>query len=218
MITTRLARADEREAALDVWRAARGAQGRRPNAEVVSRVTEKAKGGLLLVALDEDEYVGMALGEVSLDDPEVLHLSMVIVHPSRQGSGLGAVLVEAIADTAWERGMRRAEVWCTAPGFYEACGFTLTGQTREDGNVHLVADLEAPVRDVVVSGEIRLGQFLKFASLVDTGAEAKDLIAAGEVLVNDEVENRRGRQLADGDIVQARDRAVRVATGDAAPV
>ncbi|HUR52480.1 MAG TPA: RNA-binding S4 domain-containing protein [Mycobacteriales bacterium] len=77
-----------------------------------------------------------------------------------------------------------------------------------------MAELEAPVRDVVVRGEIRLGQFLKLAELVDTGAESKELIAAGEVVVNDEVETRRGRQLAHGDVVHARASAVRVvATG-----
>jgi ribosome-associated protein len=63
---------------------------------------------------------------------------------------------------------------------------------------------------VVVTGEIRLGQYLKPAELVDTGAEGKHLIAAGEVVVNDEVETRRGRQLADGDVVHARAAAVRV--------
>jgi ribosome-associated protein len=135
---------------------------------------------------------------------------MVIVHPSRQGQGLGGQLVEAIADLGWERGYRRAEVWCTAPGFYEACGFERSGREREDGNVHMVAELEAPVRDVRVSGEIRLGQFLKLAELVQTGAEGKDLVAAGEVLVNDEVETRRGRQLAPGDVVRAQDRTARV--------
>jgi ribosome-associated protein len=209
-VNTRLARPDERDDVLEVWRASRAAQGRRPNAEVVARVQQKATDGLLLVLEDDDGYAGLALAEPGRDDPELLHLEMVIVHPSRQGQGLGAVLVEAIADLAWGQGFRRAEVWCTAPGFYEACGFERSGQQREDGNVHLVAELEAPLRDVPVSGEIRLGQFLKLAELVDTGSEGKELIAAGEVLVNDEVETRRGRQLEDGDVVRAADQAVRV--------
>jgi ribosome-associated protein len=209
--TTRLASSPEdRTAALDVWKAARAAQGRRPNNEVVARVERKAADGLLVLAVDGDDVVGMALGEPGLDDPSLLHLEMVIVHPSRQGTGLGSVLVEAIADAGWERGARHADVWCTAPGFYEACGFERSGKVNDNGSVHLVAELEAPVRDVVVTGEIRLGQFLKLAELVDTGAEGKDLIAAGEVVVNDEVETRRGRQLADGDVVHARAAAVRV--------
>jgi ribosome-associated protein len=209
-VITRLAAPQERDDVLEVWRASRAAQGRRPNAEVVARVQQKATDGLLLVAEDDEGYAGLALAEAGRDDAELLHLEMVIVHPSRQGQGLGAVLVEAIADLAWERGFRRAEVWCTAPGFYEACGFERSGQEREDGNVHLVAELEAPLRDVPVSGEIRLGQFLKLAELVETGSEGKELIAAGSVLVNDEVETRRGRQLEDGDVVRAADQAVRV--------
>lgn len=209
-MNTRLALPDEIDGVLDVWRASRAAQGRRPNAEVVARVEEKARNGLLLLAEDEDGYAGLALAEAGRDDPELLHLEMVIVHPSRQGQGLGSVLVEAIADLGWERGFRRAEVWCTSPGFYESCGFERSGQEKDDGNVHLVAELEAPLRDVPVSGEIRLGQFLKLAGLVDTGSEGKDLIASGEVTVNDEVDTRRGRQLVDGDVVRTRDQAVRV--------
>ena len=48
---------------------------------------------------------------------------------------------------------------------------------------------------------IRLGQFLKLASLVDTGGEAKIRIQYGEVKVNGEVDIRRGRQLKPGDVV-----------------
>jgi len=69
------------------------------------------------------------------------------------------------------------------------------------------------VRSVTFQGEIRLGQLLKLAEMVDTGAEGKAVIAAGEVLVNDAVETRRGRQLADGDIVRANNQAVRLTQG-----
>lgn len=48
---------------------------------------------------------------------------------------------------------------------------------------------------------IRLGQFLKLADLAESGAHARELIAEGEVQVNGEVETRRGRQLAPGDVV-----------------
>ena len=48
---------------------------------------------------------------------------------------------------------------------------------------------------------IRLGQLLKLADVVDSGGEAKALLAAGEVAVNGEPEQRRGRQLHDGDVV-----------------
>ena len=41
---------------------------------------------------------------------------------------------------------------------------------------------------------------MKLAGLVENGGEAKDIIAAGEVLVNGEVDLRRGRKLYKGDI------------------
>ena len=48
---------------------------------------------------------------------------------------------------------------------------------------------------------IKLGQALKAAGLVDSGVEAKIHITAGEVQVNGELEERRGRKLYDGDTV-----------------
>lgn len=48
---------------------------------------------------------------------------------------------------------------------------------------------------------IKLSQFLKWQGLVQTGGEAKIIIQEGEVLVNDEVEKRRGRKLRTGDRV-----------------
>ncbi|GEE00505.1 RNA-binding protein [Gordonia spumicola] len=59
---------------------------------------------------------------------------------------------------------------------------------------------------------IRLGQFLKLASLIETGADAKIVIGDGLVSVNGEVETRRGRQLTAGDIVEIGGISVRLAT------
>jgi ribosome-associated protein len=65
--------------------------------------------------------------------------------------------------------------------------------------------------DVPAEGDsIRLGQFLKLANLIDSGAEAKTVIARGLVRVNDEVELRRGRQLQNGDVITMAGREVRV--------
>ncbi|SDO32709.1 ribosome-associated protein [Nocardioides szechwanensis] len=69
--------------------------------------------------------------------------------------------------------------------------------------------------DVPISDEsIRLGQFLKLANLVESGSEAKPLIASGVVTVNGEVETRRGRQLAQGDVVTLAGQSARVAHGE----
>ena len=65
--------------------------------------------------------------------------------------------------------------------------------------------------DVSIRDEsIRLGQFLKLANLVESGAEAKPVIADGAVLVNGEVETRRGRQLVKGDVVTLGQQSARV--------
>ena len=51
-------------------------------------------------------------------------------------------------------------------------------------------------------GVIRLGQFLKLANLIESGSQAKEVVAAEQVLVNGELETRRGRQLVRGDVVE----------------
>lgn len=45
---------------------------------------------------------------------------------------------------------------------------------------------------------IKLGQALKAAGLVDSGIDAKEAIQQGLVLVDGEVDKRRGRKLYDG--------------------
>ena len=65
---------------------------------------------------------------------------------------------------------------------------------------------DVPIRDET----IRLGQFLKLANLIDTGADAKGAIADGLVSVNDAVETRRGRQLRAGDVVTFGGQSARV--------
>lgn len=49
---------------------------------------------------------------------------------------------------------------------------------------------------------IKLDQFLKYVSLTSTGGEAKTVIRAGKVKVNNEVEMRRGKKLRPGDTVE----------------
>jgi ribosome-associated protein len=66
------------------------------------------------------------------------------------------------------------------------------------------------VDDVAVTGPLPLGAFLKLAGVAGTGGHAKIIIQSGEVLVNGEVETRRGRTLQPGDVVAAGDREFRV--------
>jgi ribosome-associated protein len=61
-------------------------------------------------------------------------------------------------------------------------------------------------REVPISSEtIKLGQLLKLAGVIGSGADAKDLLADEAVLVNGEPEVRRGRQLQVGDTVRVGD-------------
>lgn len=57
---------------------------------------------------------------------------------------------------------------------------------------------------------IKLGQALKAAGLVDNGVEAKYEIQDGNVTVNGEVEDRRGRKLYDGDIVEFNGQSIKI--------
>ena len=53
----------------------------------------------------------------------------------------------------------------------------------------------------ITDSYITLGQFLKFSSIASSGSEAKLYILQEQVLVNGNIETRRGRKLYPGDIV-----------------
>ena len=53
----------------------------------------------------------------------------------------------------------------------------------------------------IKSDFITLGQFLKFADIINNGGEAKTFLENNKILVNDEEENRRGRKLRNNDKV-----------------
>jgi ribosome-associated protein len=65
---------------------------------------------------------------------------------------------------------------------------------------------DIPIRDA----EIRLGQLLKLADLVDSGSDAKTVLGDGRVTVNGDVETRRGRRLVPGDVVVLDGRGARI--------
>ena len=59
------------------------------------------------------------------------------------------------------------------------------------------------IETVEISGDmIRLGQFLKFANIAESGAAAGAMIQGGDVKVDGEIETRRGRQLAAGMLIE----------------
>lgn len=59
------------------------------------------------------------------------------------------------------------------------------------------------MKEIKINTEfIKLEQFMKYASMVQTGGEAKLLIAQGLVLVNGEICTQRGKKLRSGDQVE----------------
>lgn len=58
------------------------------------------------------------------------------------------------------------------------------------------------MKEIFIDTEyIELGKFLKYVNAVDSGAIAKMVIVDGHVLVNGEVEIRRGKKLREGDVI-----------------
>jgi len=217
-VDTRIARGDDVPAALEVWRASLAAGGARPSAARAQQVGARlaAPDALLVVGEDDGSVRGVALGGWVPDGaggfvPGLLRLVLLVVHPEVRRRGVGTQLAEALADAGWGRGARRLVATPDDPAgraFLTACGLA----PGEAGD--LVGELEPPVRELVVREDgLRLGQLLKLAGLVETGAEGKALLAAGGVQVDGEVELRRGRQLRDGELVVAQDQAVRVVRG-----
>jgi len=72
----------------------------------------------------------------------------------------------------------------------------------EEQNITLIEVREIP---------IELHKLLKFATLVQSGGEAKSVIAEGLVKVNGAVEKQRGKKLVSGDIIEFNNRKFRVA-------
>ena len=55
------------------------------------------------------------------------------------------------------------------------------------------------MEEIIIDTEfIKLDSLLKYAAVVPTGADAKFFISEGLVLVDGEVETRRGRKIYDG--------------------
>lgn len=59
--------------------------------------------------------------------------------------------------------------------------------------------------EVKINSEyIELGQFLKFVDIIHSGGEAKIFLANNDVLINGELDVRRGRKLRPGDKIEVK--------------
>ena len=71
------------------------------------------------------------------------------------------------------------------------------------------------MKKVTITTEfIKLQDLLKFANLVETGGEAKEMIQGGEVQVNGEVCTMRGKKIRPGDVVLFAGQELTVAYAD----
>jgi ribosome-associated protein len=67
------------------------------------------------------------------------------------------------------------------------------------------------MQEIPIRGQmIRLGQLLKLAAVIDSGAEVKAFLATERVWVNGQIDARRGRQLYPGDTVRVGERELLV--------
>ena len=62
--------------------------------------------------------------------------------------------------------------------------------------------IKKPTEISIYSDYITLGQFLKLADIIQTGGEAKSFLAEHEVVIDGVLDNRRGRKLRGGEIVE----------------
>lgn len=67
------------------------------------------------------------------------------------------------------------------------------------------------MREVEVTHEpIELYKILKFEGIVSSGAEAKSVVADGQVSVNGEIETRKRKKIVSGDIIEIGDEKIQL--------
>ncbi len=67
------------------------------------------------------------------------------------------------------------------------------------------------VKNIIIRTDyITLGQLLKFADVVTEGGEAKAYLASNKILVNGVEENRRGKKIRSGDIVELPEMVIQI--------
>ena len=62
--------------------------------------------------------------------------------------------------------------------------------------------IKKPTEILINTDYITLGQFLKLADIIESGGEAKMFLAENEVKIGGEPDNRRGRKLRGGEVVE----------------
>jgi GNAT superfamily N-acetyltransferase len=118
------------------------------------RATQGAGGGdaVTYVAEAGGCWIGMATGLADDRDAPNVDLVGMFVEAAARGRGVGAALVEAVAEWARGRGAPRLFLWVTSTNhaairLYERCGFKATGKTKPLDHTRSLTELEM-VRDL----------------------------------------------------------------------
>ncbi|WP_335986650.1 GNAT family N-acetyltransferase [Glycomyces sp. MUSA5-2] len=112
-------------------------------------------GDTCLVAIENEQVIGAALGFQSQVDPTDLYLQDVMVHPEHRGRGIAKDLITAVAETGRKRGCTRMYLTSepensVAHQTWLGLGFVnVPGDYTEHG-VHVTADYKGPGRDRAV--------------------------------------------------------------------
>lgn len=70
------------------------------------------------------------------------------------------------------------------------------------------------MKDIFINKEhVELFKILKFEGLAASGAEAKEMIAAGTVLVNGIIEKQKRKKMVSGDTIELKGEAFRLKLG-----
>lgn len=148
----RLESAADREAALEVERAAFGT----PEEPRIVEAVRDEPGSFALVAEDDDEIVGhVQLSAAWVGHDEVRALGPIGVMPARQRRGIGTALIARAIDEVRTRGIP-AVILLGDPAFYGPRGFIPAGDfglanpftgTMEDGFVIAEEDFQVAVID-----------------------------------------------------------------------
>lgn len=69
-----------------------------------------------------------------------------------------------------------------------------------------------PINIVLKQEPTELYKILKFEGLASSGAEAKNVIADGLVLVNGEIETRKRKKIVSGDVIEFADNTLNIVT------
>ena len=70
------------------------------------------------------------------------------------------------------------------------------------------------IKQKINTSFLKLDQLLKLSGVTESGGQAKIIILSGEVKVNNEICNQRGKKLYNGDIVAYREKLIEVISDD----